>query len=232
MHAGRMPGKEDDSMPHHSRALAVLLLALPLATGCSHSSRVAAEPWNVFDQPVTTQPTVVTTQPATVTTRTTLVPIAGHAPVTTSGTVSSFDPATGILTFRDGRMVKLTDQTRVLQPADTRTVRTGEQVIVQNALPVGVSSSSIPSLTGKRQRMATVAEVDASSQIVRLTDGTVVRVVPSTRMHMGTAGRTVTLTDLRPGDELVIVMADLSSRTTSSTASPRGGDIAQRAAKI
>jgi len=129
-------------------------------------------------------------------------PIPGHRPITTTGVVASYDPATGVLTFKDGRMVKLTEQSKVLQPAETRAVRPGEPVIVRNALPVGVQSASsatgsaaegAKTLRGKRQRMGTIASIDEPNQVVRLTDGTAVRVTPSTQMHMGTAGKTMVL---------------------------------------
>jgi len=129
-------------------------------------------------------------------------PIPGHRPITTTGVVASYDPATGVLTFTDGRMVELTEQSKVLQPVETRAVRPGEPVIVRNALPVGVQSASsatgsaaegAKTLRGKRQHMGTIASIDEPNQVVRLTDGTAVRVTPSTQMHMGTAGKTMVL---------------------------------------
>jgi hypothetical protein len=59
-------------------------------------------------------------------------------------------------------------------------------------------------------------------------DGTAIPVTPSTQMHMGTAGKAIVLADLRPGDELVIVMVDAGSTpmtmhdaTTGPSALPR-----------
>ncbi len=70
--------------------------------------------------------------------------------------------------------------------------------------------------------MATVASVDQANGIVRLTDGGAVRVTPSTRMRMGTEGATVVLTEIRPGDEVVVVIAEeKAGAATSPSALPR-----------
>jgi hypothetical protein len=153
-------------------------------------------------------------------------PIPGHPPVDMTGIVASVDTTTGVVTFKDGRMAKLTSQSKVLKAAETATVRPGEQVVVRNALPVAVQSASATS-KGKRQKMATVASVDHQNQIVRMTDGSAVQVTPSTGMRVGTSGVALVLADLRPGDEVVIVMADTaptaggtsSSATAASSAS-------------
>lgn len=176
-------------MPHVSRLLATLLVAVTIIVGCARESQTPPPPPSAAAPPV--------------------APIPGHPPVTTSGVVASFDPANGVITFEDGRMVKLMERTKMLQPIETRAVRPGEPVIVRNALPVGLKSAAAASPSGAReQRMATIAAVDEPNQMVKLTDGTVVRVTPSTKMHMGTAGAPLVLTQLRPGDELVIVMAE------------------------
>ena len=86
-------------------------------------------------------------------------------------------------------------------------------VIVRDALPVGVQSASTTpgsatarASDSKRYRIGTVARVDQQNEHVWLTDGTALRARPSTQMRMGTAGKTIMLAELRPGDELVIVM--------------------------
>ena len=216
-------------MQQHSRAVAVVSMsvALALAVGCSRASRgqrvseTAPPPPPVASSSTTAQ--AATPIPAT--------PIPGHPPVSTSGVVAGFDPSTGVLIFEDGRMVKVTEQSKVLKPVETRAVRPGEQVIVRNALPVGVRSAASAtgsgastSRSGKRQKMGTVGRVDQQNQVVWLMDGSGVRVSPSTQMHMGTAGKTIVLTDLQPGDELVIVLADEGSMPTtrSDATSPAG----------
>ena len=156
-----------------------------------------------------------------------MTPIPGHPPVTTTGVVAKFDPATGILAFQDGRAVKLTDQSqvlqpKVLQPVDLAAIRPGDRIVVQNALPIGVRSAS---KAGKRQRMGTVASVNQQKQTVQMRDGSVVRVTPSTNMHQGTDGPVLVLTDLRPGDELVIVIMDHAATAppAATTGAPTTG---------
>ena len=193
-------------MPHHTRARTVLLATptvvgiLALTASCAHSARgeriAAAAP-----------------APAT----TAASPITGHPPVTTSGVVARYDPSTDVVTFKDGRVMKLTDRSIMLQPVERRAVRPGEAVIVRDALPVGVQAPKV-SMRGKRQRMATVASVDEPNRLVRLTDGTAVHVTDNTNMRMGTEGATVVLTELRPGDELLIVVADVPAPSAGATA--------------
>jgi hypothetical protein len=146
-----------------------------------------------------------------------LAAIPGHPPVIVSGTVQGFDPATGILRFEDGRMVKLAAESKLAQPARA-IVRAGERVVLQDVLPVGVQSGVKTLAVGKPQRMGTVTSADESTGLVRLTDGTTVRVTGSTNLHRGAAGSSAVLTDLKPGDELVIVLA------TADAASPTSGD--------
>jgi len=136
--------------------------------------------------------------------------------VTETGVVATFDPATRFLAFQDGRAVKLTWQSQVLQPkvmqpVDPAAIRPGDRVVVQNALPIGVRTGSS---AGKRQHMGTVASVNQQKQTVQLTDGGVIRVTPSTSMHTGMEGTVLALTDLRPGDEVVVLMPTTGTPTT------------------
>jgi hypothetical protein len=138
--------------------------------------------------------------------------------VTETGVVATFDPATRFLAFQDGRAVKLTRQSqllqpRVLRPLDPVAIRPGDHVVVQNALPIGMRTGSS---AGKRQHVSTVAAVNQQRQTVQLTDGSVIRVTPSTNMHEGMEGGVLVLTDLRPGDEVIIVMPTVSTPTTRS----------------
>jgi hypothetical protein len=196
-------------MQQQTRAVAGLLVALVLVAGCSRAAR----------QPRVSE---VQSSPAAAAS-TSVAAIPGHPPVTTSGVVSTFDSTNRALVFQDGRSVLLTDQSQILaaktqQPIDPSAVRPGDRVVVQNALPVGLSSLA----KGKRQRAATVASVDQTSQLVLLTDGSTVRVSPSTQMTMGPGGQTVVLTDLRPGDELIIVMADEAQPSASGSSATTG----------
>ena len=207
-------------MPPDTRAFAVLaVLTVPLAAGCARgtSSQRASQ------APMPPSSTAAAPSTAAPTQSEVITPIPGHPPVTASGVVASVDPAAGIVTFRDGRTVKLTDTSKVLQPVDPRAVRPGEVVVVRDALPMAVQTASAPAATARRQKMATVASVDQANGLVHTLDGDIVRVTPATKMHMGTAGQAIVLTDLRPGDELMIVMLDEpspGSRTPGTMSSP------------
>jgi hypothetical protein len=194
-------------MPPCTRAFAVLaVLTIPLAVGCARgtsSQRANQAPRPPSSTAAPTQSEVVT-------------PIPAHPPVTTSGVVASVDPAAGIVAFRDGRRMKLTDTSKVLQPVDPRAVRPGEAVVVRDALPMAMQTASAPAAAARRQKMATVASVDHANGLVHTMDGDVVRVTPDTKMHTGTTGPAMVLTDLRPGDELIIVMIDEPAPVTSA----------------
>jgi hypothetical protein len=104
-------------MAHRTRALAALVMIVPLAVGCARATR---------DQQVSASP--ATPPPA----------VPAQPPVTASGVVAGYDAATGIVSFEDGRMVKLTSQSKVFQTGLTPGLRPGARVVVQNALPVGL----------------------------------------------------------------------------------------------
>ena len=193
-------------MRHSIRALTILIVALPLAAGCSRASRTT----RVSSAPADSGPAVSTTSKSATPAAAAMTPIPDHPPVTTTGVVAKFDPTTGVLLFQDGRAVKVTSESQVLQPkvmqpVDPAVIRPGDRIVVRNALPIGVRTAS---KAGKRQHMGTVASVNQQSQTVQMTDGSVVRVTPSTNVHRGAEGAAFVLTGLRPGDEIVIVMVD------------------------
>ena len=173
-------------MSHRTRAFAVVLTIL-LAVGCPSALR------GQVVIPAEQIPAVV------------LVPMAGHPPVTISGVVATFDPATDIFRLDDGRMVKLTSQSKVVVPV-AGAIRAGGVVVLHDVLPIGVQSGVKTLAVGQPQRMGTIASVDEDRGLVRLTDGTAVRVNRSTNVHLGAAGSNVALTQVSPGDELVAVL--------------------------
>src|SRR5262245_23060670 len=174
-------------MRHTTRTLAVVLLTFPLATGCAgaaHDQRMSQGPsW----PPAVPPPGAIIPPPTGMSTLTEgAAPIPDHPPVTTSGVVASFDVTGGIVTFQDGRMVKLTDGSTVLGRAGEPALRPGAQVVVHDALPMGMRSASVApggsadrsrlSWRGKRQKMGTVAGTDPRNAVVLLTDGTAVHI--------------------------------------------------------
>jgi hypothetical protein len=123
----------------------------------------------------------------------------GHPPIDASGTIARIDRLNGIITLQDGRMLRMTDETLVWQPSRIDTLQPGAQVFVRNAQPV---FSSTPGQAPAGTRMGTVLNVDPANALVRLDDGTLVRVAPGTRVRM--ADRDLLLSDLRRGDEVMI----------------------------
>jgi hypothetical protein len=134
-----------------------------------------------------------------------LPPIAGHPPVTVTGVVALFDPATDTFRLDDGRMVQLTGRSRVVLPIASA-IRIGDAIVLHDVLPVGVQSGVKTLALGQPQRMGTIASVDEARGLVTLTDGTAVRVNRSTNVHLGATGSNIALARLSPGDELVAVL--------------------------
>ena len=186
------------------RALAVLAVALPIVVASANTI--------VDERASAASPAAV---PAAAS-----QPIADHPPITVSGVVKGFDPATDVLSFEDGRMVKLTGRSTVAQPAGAA-IRAGDRVVLQDVLPVGVHAGVKVLAVGKPQRMAVVSAVDEPTGLVRLADGSIVRVTGSTNVHLGAAGSSVALTELAPGDQVVIVLTDPADPGEAASALPR-----------
>jgi hypothetical protein len=127
-----------------------------------------------------------------------------HGRVDASGTVAQFDPQTNVITFKDGRMVKLGSQSSVWQQGQLASITPGSRVFVHGAEGIGYRTAW-DATTMPRHRMGTVVTVDPASALVILSDGSVVQVSQRTRVQ--SEGRPLTLADLRPGDEVVIVGA-------------------------
>ena len=199
-------------MKHPSRSLALLFLALSTAAACSQVAH---------DQRIGSEPAPAPTQSAARPTRSSIPPgsyvatLPGHPRIRTTGVVDSFDPTTGILGFRDGRIVQLTADSTITLPAEApRRLEPGQTVTVDSVLPLGVrNAAGLPALAGDQfmgyQRMGTVESV--AKNVVRLTDGAAIQLSPTARVHMGVDGADVTLNDVRPGDEVVIVVSDPSA---------------------
>src|SRR5262245_379559 len=191
-------------MRHSTRALAAFLVALPLAAGCTSAS---------YQRTSQAQPQAQTPAPAPPLGVLTAIP--GHRPVTATGVVEAYNQTTRHLMFKDGRVVELTNETTVSGPGDPRAFEPGSTVAVDNVLPVGVLTT-MPGPGGQvriadtrlSQHMATVTAVDPATGIMQLSDGSIVRVTPATRMHMGATGPTIVLRDVQPGDEIVFVLVN------------------------
>lgn len=153
---------------------------------------------------------VVVTE-STTTTRTTTQPGAGsrvtvlpaHPPADVSGTVARVDPQTGVIVFTDGRAVKLTSQTVLLQPVDATAIRPGRTLVVRNAQPVAFEGPTVQHPPVGHRWTGVVSRVDDATGRLYLSDGTVVRVTPRTTVR--DRDQVVLLSTLRPGDEIVVV---------------------------
>jgi hypothetical protein len=195
-------------MAHRIRALAGVL-TIVLAAGCVSAA---------YDRRATSTP-----EPPPVVVAT----IADHPPITASGVIASFDPSTDVFRFEDGRLVKLTGRSTVLASA-ANAIRIGDPVVLQDVLPVGVYSGFKMLAGGRPQRMGTVATVDEERGLLQMADGTLVRVTRTTNLHLGAASSSLTLTQVNPGDELIVVFSDTTAEaapaehaTTYSSALPR-----------
>jgi hyperosmotically inducible protein len=127
------------------------------------------------------------------------VPVPG-ATVDATGIVANVDPTTGTITLQDGRVLRTTTQTVVWQPSTIQGLRPGAHVLVRDAAPVGVQPSA--SVGPPEWRMGTVRSVDRGAGVLVLTDGTLVRVVPTALVRRGS--ERVTIDQIAPGSEVVI----------------------------
>jgi hypothetical protein len=113
--------------------------------------------------------------------------------------------------------VKLTGESKLVPPVASP-IRAGDVVVLQDVLPVGVQSGVKTLAVGQPQRMGTIATVDEGRGLVGLTDGTVVSVTRTTNVHLGAAGSNIALTQVIPGDEVVVVLGDVAPAAVTATA--------------
>jgi len=165
--------------------------------------------------PGASTPVVAAPAPATITTApapstTTVVPgpsvpaaatARSYSGIEVSGKVAAVDAATGIVTFQDGRMVRISSG-QVWQQVGLAAIQPGTDVLVSNGTPVGYRSTLMPTWT-ERDVMGRVLSVDPGANQVMLSDGTIVTVSPSTKMALA-GGQTLTVGELRPGDQVVV----------------------------
>jgi hypothetical protein len=137
---------------------------------------------------------------------------APTAAVDATGIVTSVDPRTGTITLQDGRVVRVTPGTTVWQPVTIGSVMPGASVFVRNAEPLDFRPGTAPAASRPFQ-MGTVASVDPSSSRVVLSDGTVVQLRPGT--HATFNGQPLAVTELRPGDEIIVGLPAGSSVTAA-----------------
>jgi hypothetical protein len=167
----------------------------------------------------------VASGPQTVTPGTRVVPApsagqvaAAHPPIDASGIVLSVDPTNRTIALQDGRLLRLTGQSQIWQPTTIAGLQPGSRVLISEAQPIGFGTGGAPAALDPRTRMATVIGVDQANQTVYLSDGTAVRLSPGARLQMGQSS--VTIADLRPGDEVIVRLRDGGS-TAAVSPGPR-----------
>ena len=126
--------------------------------------------------------------------------LSSTSPIDVTGSVATVEPNTGTMTLADGRVVRATDTTTIWQTSDLQALQPGAQVLIRNGAPAGVESAG--AARSGEWRMGTVSRVDHIDNQVILTDGTVVKVTPSTVLKNGT--EPLTFDKLQPGWEIVV----------------------------
>ena len=145
--------------------------------------------------------------------------------VDVTGIVSQVDPSTGTIILQDGRVLRMTGETRMWQPTTIHALRPGTQVLVRSAAPVAVQSQ-----TAGAWRMATVQSVDRAASRLVLTDGSVVRLSPSANIRRG--AERLTFEQIVPGSEIVThPIAPCSTGSAEGSALP-GMPVVTEAAEI
>jgi BON domain len=158
---------------------------------------------------------------------------ASQRPVDVSGTVAQYDTQTGIITFQDGRIVKIPPAGAVWRAQRASDMQPGQQVYVRDAMPIGLQSSATqgaatqgsvatPGAAGAQTaagswHFGTVSRVEPAANTLYLTDGTAVQIQPSTRLTLN--GQPIALSQVQPGAEVAVLRpASAASSTTPSSA--------------
>ena len=143
------------------------------------------------------------------------------------GTVAQVDRQNGVITLQDGRTVRLSSQSVVWQATPIASIQPGTQIYVANTQPaavapqqpVAVASPQPVAVTPPPAIVGTVRSVDRNSSVIALNDGSYVKVLSRTRLQSG--GRTMSMSELRPGDRVAVWPAG-GSYITETTTVPRG----------
>jgi hypothetical protein len=177
--------------------------------------------WVLATSPATVAPGTIVVQPSappSVAAAPRAVAPAGPS-VDATGVVASVDSRTGMITLQDGRIVRATPGTTIWQPVAVGSVMPGTSVFVRNAEPLDFRPATMPAAS-QPWRMGTVTSVDSATSRIILSDGTIVQLRPGTQATYD--GRTLAITELRPGDEIIVgVPASGSAVATGASAMPR-----------
>jgi hypothetical protein len=99
-------------------------------------------------------------------------------------------------------------------------VHPGDQVFITGARPTGYGGAG--NVPADRMRMGRVIEIDTARSMILLDSGASVGITPKTRMRLnGKDG----VTQIVPGDEIIVVIGELPGRQAARSAgAPRGLD--------
>jgi hypothetical protein len=141
------------------------------------------------------------------------------ANVAVKGTVATYDPVTGMITFTDGRVARVEPGSRILidgRQAALTEVAPGAVVVL---LPAAAGQaevvqpqpapSSIPYSGTAGGVKGTVQYVDPVAKVITFRDGTIVQLEPDSRIFID--GREVALSEVRPGATIVMSSAPPAS---------------------
>lgn len=135
-----------------------------------------------------------------------------------SGTIAHIDEHNRIVTFQDGRTVKLGPGAQIWEASELDDVRTGERVMIEGAQLAGYAPAG--HMLADRTRVGRVIEVDRARSMVLLDDGSWINTTPATRMRLD--GRDM-VTQLQPGDELIVVLTPPAAGTAPTVVIPPAG---------
>jgi hypothetical protein len=134
--------------------------------------------------------------------------------VDATGVVASVDARTGMVTLQDGRVIRVTPGTTVWQPVTIGSVMPGASVFVRNAEPLDFRPGTAAPVGSRPYQMGTIGTINSSSSQIVLSDGTVVRLRPGTQVTLN--GQSMAMTDLRPGDEIIVGLPATAAVSTGT----------------
>ncbi len=174
----------------------------------------------VVSAPMPTVVTVVTPPAAPAAAGMGVVP--GQPPVDVHGVVRAYDPQTRIVTFDDGRVVRVHPGS-IWQRVPGDAIQPGRHIYARNAEPLTIQSS-VPASQAGSWRFGTVERVDVANGELYLNNGDVVAVNPSTPLTMN--GQPMTLAQIRPGAQIAVRMPETT--TIGQTQSAASGSALPR----
>ena len=134
--------------------------------------------------------------------------LTSHPRIDISGMVASYDPQNGVVTFQDGRMVRLMPDSVVSGAAGTAPLQPGAYAQLHSVQPLAYQQPAATTVSTV-WRMGTVSYVDTSNNLIFLTDGTAIRVAPGTALRSG--NQMVPLASIAPGSQIAVSVPTTSA---------------------